>query len=137
MTLLPFWPFQPRVQRPRPQWVRARLAKIPREFLDDGCSRSPDMILGYDLRHACRLHDFAGCTRCHAPGSLTLEAMRIANRELEDVIDSALPDASWLTQRIYGLFVRRFNGDVAWDSCGTEAGDLCRHNMPRPEWMQS
>ena len=131
------WPFTQREQLPKPQWVKELLRRIPADFIDDGCSHAPDSWTGFDLRHACRIHDYDGCTRCHPPGSRTLLAMKQANSTLERVIAEALPFRwRWLKWPYY-YAVKRLNGDVAWDSCGPEAGFLCRHNQRTPEWMKA
>jgi hypothetical protein len=46
-----------------------------------------------------------------------------------------LPTWRWIAN-IYHEFVHLFSGIRSWDSCGPEVGELCRHNMPMPEWMQ-
>jgi hypothetical protein len=129
----------------RPAWIQQLLERVPEGFADDGCSRGPDRVFRFDLRHACRLHDWRGCTRCHGPGDLTLDRMIEANLELERIIADALPWRwRWLKWPYYWA-VKRFNGDVAWDSCGPNprgasagqiAQGLCRHSMPEPEWMR-
>ena len=48
-------------------------------FCDDGCTTSPDGILGYDFSWACRIHDWRYCTRCHPPDSMSQLARRFAD----------------------------------------------------------
>jgi hypothetical protein len=130
------WPFTERDPIPFPLWVKHLVDQVPEGFIDDGCSKAPDRWLGFDLRHACRLHDWAGCTRCHPSGALTLAAMVQANTMLELVIAAALPARWQWIKFFYYAAVKRFNGDVAWDSCGPESGATCRHGMSAPAWMR-
>lgn len=61
--------------------------------------------------------------------------MWAANEELKKFISMSLPFRWRWLQYAYYFFVVRFNGDVAWDSCGAEAGERCRHGQPKPDWM--
>jgi hypothetical protein len=105
-------------------------------FSDDGCTVSPDGLFGYDFSWACRIHDWRYCTRCHPPGSMSRLARRFADEELRMHMRASLP---WYTRGwvplVYRLVVRFFGRFGAWDSCGPEAGDLCRHQIPMPAWM--
>lgn len=128
--------FDGRSQLPIPEEAKILLRKIPPQFLDDGCSNSPDSIFGFNLRWACRIHDWYGCTRCHLPGSRTLTKMKEGNRLFRKFVGASLPYRWAWIKWVYYYSVKRFNGDESWDSCGSEAGFRCRHNMPRPEWMK-
>jgi hypothetical protein len=112
------------------------LDKIPGEFIDDGCSKAPDSIFGYDLSEACRIHDFRYCTRCHEPGTMSLKAQKEADRELRKNLSGLLPWRwRWIKWGYYAA-VWRYGGFGSWDSCGFSVGPRCRHNMSPQQWMQ-
>ncbi len=109
------------------------LSMIPRRFVDDGCSNSPDSIFGFDLRFACRIHDWRYCSRCHPPMNMRQWNRDQADRELKQNIKAALP---WRWRWIGWVFravVHRYGGTTAWDSCGHKVGHICRHNMKTPD----
>lgn len=112
------------------------LARIPPEFVSDGCSGAPDSLCGKDLRPFCRAHDAAGCTRLWPPGTLTQAWRHAADRQLGREIRVELPLGIKWVGWVYWLAVHRFGGDSSFDSCGAEAGDLCRHGIATPEWMR-
>jgi len=114
--------------------ARSILQKIPRRFVTDGCSSAPDSILGRDLRWCCKIHDWRGCTRAHRPGSLTQGACNFAAKELGWNVRSALRLGTRWIGWLYYRVTYRFT-EVYWDSCGPEAGERCRHNLPMPGWM--
>jgi len=111
------------------------LDKMPKEFVDDGCSNAPDKIFGYDLSGACRVHDWRYCTRCHEPGTMSLEAQKAADRELRNNLSGLLPWRWRWLKWVYYVAVWRYGGFGSWDSCGLGAGQTCRHEMPPQQWM--
>jgi len=124
----------------------ALLTQIPESFLDDGCSNSPDSIFGFNLRWACRLHDWRYCGRCHPPGRMTQADRLLADKEIKQYIGQALPWRWRWVKYVYFAVLRRAGGTTAWNSCGpapwgvTENQhdrDVCRHNIERPEWMDA
>lgn len=123
-------------QRPIPAKAVALLGQIPREFADDGCSSSPDSWFGFNFRFACRIHDWRYCTRAHPAGSMGYGAKVAADYELEQHVRASLPWrwrwVGWL-YRGATLFA---GGWGAFDSCGPEVGDRCRHGLAPPEWMR-
>lgn len=108
---------------------------IPDGFKDDGCTKWFDKLFGYDLSDLCRAHDYAYCTRCHPPGCMTYGAKIRADLELSKGMKARLPWwLDWTSGAVYRS-VYLFGPFNAFDSCGPEAGERCRHNMPRPDWM--
>lgn len=141
---MPFWPVRV-VTLPIPPEAQEVLDQVPAVFTDDGCSNSPDRILRFEFRWVCRIHDWRGCTRCWPAGSRTLDEMFAGNEEIWRHMGVALPLRYRWARWIYYAILARFNGDVAWDSCGPnprEASDeqlalgQCRHSMPMPDWMR-
>ncbi|MCI0408176.1 MAG: phospholipase [Acidobacteria bacterium] len=124
-----------RWQRPPSPIAVALLRDIPEEFVDDGCSAAPDGWLGFDFRYACRIHDWAYCTRAHPAGHMTQAHRHWADHLLGVLIAAALPWPWRWVGWTYRLMVHRHGGTTAYDSCGPEAGERCRHNLPRPRWM--
>jgi hypothetical protein len=109
---------------------------IPYRFTDDGCSLSPDSIGRTSLKLACRIHDWRYCTRAHAPGELTTSWRKKADLELRQMMGHGMPWYARWTRWMYWWGVRKFgNRDTSFDSCGVDAGQFCRHNMPMPEWQ--
>ncbi len=115
-----------------PALAGAILADIPLEFRDDGCSSSPDALFGYDLRWACRIHDWWWCTRAHPLGQLTEDWKAAGDHILGVLVRSALPWGLRWIGTLYLRAVRRFAG--SYDSCGHEEL-YCRHCLARPHWM--
>ena len=111
------------------------LKKIPKRFVDDGCTSSPDRIFGFDLSWICRIHDWRYCTRCHVPGTMDTHRRNVADCELRELMRATLPLRWRWVGWAYWLVVWQRGGFDAWDSCGFDVGDFCRHEMPRPEWM--
>ena len=127
-----------REQLPKSVRLVAQLAKIPDEFIDDGCSNSPDSIFGFDLSWACRKHDWSYCTRCHFAGTMTQHDRLIADTEIRIDISAALPWRWRWVKYVYYRVLRLAGGTEAWNSCGPTSENeegYCRHNMPRPDWM--
>ncbi len=118
-----------RSQKPVPAAARVLLRTIPRGFRDDGCSNAPDSVFGFRFRWVCRLHDWRYCTRCHPPGVLTQGWRHMADRELRSFISASLPWRwRWLKWAYYGG-VWWAGGIEAFDSCGRDVGDFCRHGI--------
>lgn len=112
------------------------LQRIPDYFQDDGCSAAPDRLFRRDLNWACRIHDWWWCTRCHPKGSMTQSWRKAGDALLASFIRQALTDhplrgLAYLAYRWGPWFGR--NG---FDTCGSEVGTYCRHNIPRPSWMR-
>ena len=42
---------------------------VPAEFEGDGCTCAPDVVLGIDIRSACRIHDWE-CRKAHEMGKI-------------------------------------------------------------------
>ena len=107
------------------------------DFVDDGLSGGfPDwMYRRYQLWISGRVHDWHYCTRCHRKGSMTDEARAFADKALRKHARELLP--WWLNLAPIILYLGvRIGGDWgSWDSCGTEEGDRCRHNIKQPQWM--
>jgi len=129
------WPFDRRQQFPPPPWLCERLEKIPDEFKDDGCSNSRDSIFGFDFSEACRDHDHRYCTRCWTAGAMTQTHRHDADMDLRKGIRAMLPWRYRWAGWWYRLGVHWGGGISAFDSCGPTKGDICRHGMPKPEWM--
>lgn len=138
------WPFGERAQLELPDQARRILEIIPARFVDDGCTNAPDSLFGFDLRWACRIHDWEFCTRCHPPGSMTLQAMYDANDRLRRFVGESLPWRWGWIKHVYYAAVVRFAGDYSWDSCGYRPvgasedqlkKGLCRHGMESPIGM--
>ena len=128
--------FFKREQLPIPEDAKRLLELIPKDFISDGCSDSPDSLFGFNFTWACKIHDWSFCTRCHNPGTRTYAAEAQANSRLKRHIDSALPFRwSWV-KYIYYTAVWRYGGMGAYNSCGPEAGFRCRHGQLQPEWMK-
>jgi hypothetical protein len=120
-----------------PPAARTVLNLIPKRFIDNGCSMSPDSIIRNDIRWACRIHDWRYCTRCHRPGRLGTQYRRSADKELRLNLGAGLPWYVRWVRLVYHFAVRHWgDGDNAFDSCGIAAGAFCRHNMPMPAWMR-
>ena len=128
--------FDGRRQRPMPVEARLLLRSIPSRFRDDGCSRSFDSWFGFDFRPYCRIHDWSYCTRCHRPGRLTAQYRLYADRRLRRFLSAATPLRWRWLKWFYWAGVHLGGGISAFDSCGPDAGVLCRHDMPMPEWME-
>jgi hypothetical protein len=93
------------------------------------------VLFGRSLREACRVHDFMYCTRAWPPGRLDQAHRREADRMLGRMVRAALPfGVKWLGW-LYYWAVERWGGRKAYDSCGREAGEVCRHNLSMPPWM--
>ena len=107
-------------------------------FKDDGLSFFPDWIYArWGLWRAGRVHDWLYCGRCHPMGTMDQRARRFADRALRQHARELLP--WWLSIAPLALYfgVRVGGGGKAWNSCGYYAGELCRHNQPRPNWQYS
>lgn len=119
-----------------PEDAQAILDLIPSDFVDDGCSCSPDSLMGTDIKWACRIHDWRYCTRAHRPGRMTTDYRKKADRELRGNLRAGMPWYSQWTRVLYYWAVRRWgSGDNSFDSCGPAAGSYCRHGMAQPPWM--
>ena len=125
-----------RDQLPMPRLMRDLLDSIPRDFIDDGCSNVRDSLVGYDFRAACRIHDWAYCTRCWSAGSMTQAHREWADQNLKLFIKAMLP---WRMRWVgwwYRAGVHLGGGISAFDSCGPTRGSRCRHGMSMPDWMK-
>lgn len=122
-------------QLPIPPRALELLSQIPASFCDDGCSRSPDAWFGFDFRWACRIHDWRYCTRAHAAGAMHYGAKVAADYELEQHLRASLPWRWRWAGWIYKAATLFAGGWGAFDSCGTEVGERCRHGLEIPAWM--
>jgi len=120
-----------------PPEARAVLALIPTEFVDDGCSNSPDRWFRFNFRWACRVHDWRYCTRCHPPYEMTQDGRHFADEELATNIRMSLPWRWRWLRFVYEFAVYRYGGVEAWNSCGYRRGERCRHNMTLPPWLMA
>jgi hypothetical protein len=112
------------------------LGNIPDRFIDDGCSYSPDSMFHNEIGWACRIHDFRYCSRTEAHKDTSPEARLKADKELRANIALSFPKWLGWIRWLYYKAVRRFGSMHAWDSCGPEDGEYCKHNMQVPLWMQ-
>lgn len=148
-------------KKPPPQPIGFYLEKIDREtpdFEDDGLSCFPDWIYKYllrlDISPSGRVHDWHYCTRCQPIGTMNQDhrlyadlALYLHSRELlrrrkptenrflrfVRATRSRLPR---LAPHVLYRGVRLGGGGNAWNSCGPQSGDRCRHNMKKPKWME-
>jgi hypothetical protein len=124
--------FEGNAQKRVPKEAVEILRNIPSEFVDDGCSASPDSLFGFDFRWACRVHDWRYCSRCHPPQVMTQHGRTKADEELRRFISVSLPKRWRWVKWVYYSAVVAFGGVKAWDCCGPEVGERCKHNMPLP-----
>jgi hypothetical protein len=124
-----------RAQYPIPSTGESALREIPKNFVDDGCSNSPDGWFGFEFQWACRIHDYRYCTRCHDPGTMTYGMKLFADNELKRNIRYSLPWRWRWVRYVYHAGVWFGGNFSAWDSCGPDAGEVCRHGMSQPDWM--
>lgn len=110
------------------------LAHIPDKFIDDGCSRSPDSIFGFDFRWGCRIHDHWYCTRAHPAGTMTKDWQRAGDRMLRRCVSASLPWRWRWVAKVYYAGVKWF-GHHAFDTCG-DPDEPCRHGMTFDDWAQ-
>lgn len=108
---------------------------IPPDFVSDGCSGAPDLFLGYDLTPACRAHDAGYCQRLWPAGACDQEWRTAVDHQLGIEVRAALPLGLRWIGWLYWRAVHVFGGETSFASCGPLAGDLCRHNVARREWM--
>ena len=128
------------------QSVDEALAAIPEGFVSDGLSGGfPDWLFApWDLTEIDWPHAHAYCTRCWPAGSRTRRAQKLADRQLKAHANERLPWWFPLTPIVLwaGVWV---GGHGSFDTCyaidpldATDeqlAAGLCRHAMPRPQWM--
>lgn len=132
-----------RSQKPIPPEAAELLELIPETFTDDGLSLFPDRWFGFDFAWAGRIHDWEYCGRCHAAGHMNVQRKTEADVRIGRFVSLALPWRwKWLG-RVVRFGVWR-GGYGAYNSCGSLPSDatedqladgLCRHEMPRPDWM--
>lgn len=111
------------------------LDEIPSRFLDDGCTFSPDSILRTHIRWCCRIHDYRYCTRANDKGDMTRKRWISSNRELYRNIGLKTVWYTRWVRKLYYFAVKKW-GWKSYDSCGPDVGEMCRHNMPIPLWME-
>ncbi len=131
------WGLDGRAQRPMPNLAARLLQDIPDVFTDDGCSNAPDAIFGFRFDWACRIHDWRYCSRCHPAGTMHYANKQTADHELSNHMGATLPWRWRWVRRIYLRGVQAGGGFDAWNSCGPEDGEFCRHNIELPPWMAS
>lgn len=95
-------------------WNRLAGPKPPRSFENNGCSYSPDRILGYAIWPACVLHDW------HYSGRVPGMDKKTADKHFRTNLWRALryqgatwPMAAWITASRY-IAVTKF-GDLAFN----------------------
>lgn len=111
------------------------LELVPDAFVDDGCSAAPDRLFRVNLRPACRVHDWLYCTRAHPAGHLDQAHRTRADQWLGRWVRALLPLGLGWVGWLYWRATHRFGGTAAYDSCGLEAGDRCRHGLEAPAWL--
>lgn len=118
-------------------WYLIKIDKGWPGFRDDGLSGGfPDWIYGrWNLRLAGRVHDWHYCGRCHRAGTMNQAHRKFADRALRQHARELLPWWLSLAPLILYAGVRFGGGGSAWNSCGPDQGELCRHNVPQPDWM--
>ena len=118
-------------------WYIYRITIETPDFEDDGLSGGfPDwMYRRWELSIAGRVHDWHYCTRCHKAGSMTDQSKRFADKALRKHARELLPWYLNLAPIVLYVGVYVGGGFGSWDSCGTEVGDRCRHNITQPDWM--
>ena len=112
------------------------MPRVPANFIDDGCSNSPDSLCGTNFRWACRIHDWRYCTRAQPEGTMNKQSRKAADKELRKNLAIALP---WYWQPIRWVYyraVRRFGSLHSYNTCGPSAGNSCRHGLTPPGWMR-
>jgi hypothetical protein len=128
--------------------ARSVLKQIRHDFVDDGCSNSPDGFFMWakrwhwskglvrSFKWCCKIHDWRYCSRCHPAGTMHQEARTFADTELGWNVRSVLQFTMRWFGWLYWKATSNWGGRRAWNSCGPASGERCRHNMPMPEWMQ-
>ena len=127
--------------RRRPEkldWYLLQIGQLWPDFKNDGLSGGfPDwMYARWDLALADRPHAWHYCTRVHREDSMTRASKRFADRALRQHARELLPWYLNLAPLILYAGVR-LGGDSSWDSCGSEVGEQCRHNITQPVWMRA
>ena len=107
------------------------------DFEDDGLSGGfPDwMYRRWELSICGRVHDWHYCTRCHKAGSMTDKSKKFADKALRKHARELLPWYVKVAPIVLYIGVYVGGGFGSWDSCGSEEGDRCRHNIKQPDWM--
>ncbi len=126
--------------------VAEAVAVIPVGFTSDGLSGGfPDWVFRrWNLTEIDWPHAHAYCTRCHEAGSMTHRWQQFADAQLKHHAKERLP--WWLPLTPIVLFVGvTLGGHGSFDTCYAIApldatdeqleAELCRHSMPRPQWM--
>ena len=143
----------------RVDWYLLQIRQMWPDFQDDGLSCFPDWIYKYILRlnitPAGRVRDWHYCTRCHPIGTMNQKARLFADRALRQhakellrwerpsgnrfvrFLRAARSRIPRLAPRVLYRGVRLGGGGSAWNSCGPEQGDRCRHNIKQPVWMRA
>ncbi len=118
-------------------WYIYRITIESPEFEDDGLSGGfPDwMYRRWELSIAGRVHDWHYCTRCHKAGSMTDSSKKFADKALRKHARELLPWYLNLAPIVLYVGVAVGGGFGSWDSCDSEVGDRCRHNIKQPDWM--
>lgn len=120
-------------------WYLTRIAQLTPDFVDDGLSGGfPDwMYERWNLHLAGRVHDWHYCTRCHRAGTMDQTHRKYADLCLRVHSQQLLP--WWMNVAPWVLYfgVRWFGDERAFDSCGADVGERCRHNMLQPTWMRA
>jgi hypothetical protein len=121
-------------------WYLIQIAQLWPDFKDDGLSWFPDWIYRLILRHnitpAGRAHDWGYCSRCHKRREMTSERRLFADRALRKHARELLHGHFRITPLVLYAGVRLF-GRKAWNSCGPDEGERCRHDIEQPVWMRA
>ena len=120
-------------------WYLTQIAQLWPGFVDDGLSWFPDWIYKYILRHnltpAGRVHDWHYCSRCYKRNGMTPERRLFVDRALRKHARRILHGHFHIAPLVLYAGVRAFGWMRAWDSCGPDVGERCRHDIARPVWM--
>jgi hypothetical protein len=131
-------------RRPIPHDLYGLLLRRPDTWVDDGLSNFPDSILGWDISPAGTGHDMGYCTRMWPAGQLDRAHREHYDAKLGEWVRALLPFGLRLVG--YAVFAATYQlgGLKAFNSCGPKAygasagqiaQGLCRHGVPKPEWM--
>jgi hypothetical protein len=109
---------------------------IPERFVDSTSLTSPDSAMKNSLGWMTRIYDWRLCTRAHVKGDMPM-TVKPHYQELKLHFRLRAPWYKYLNRIVYWK-LRRWvlpEREKAYNMCGLQAGDRCRHNMPIPLWM--
>lgn len=117
-------------------WLTRKFYLIPWNFIDDGMTAFPDNLFGWKLAAYGRVHDWLYCSRSHPRGTMSKKHRRLADKVLRSALAAEAPRGLRWIPRLVFRAVRMF-GAPSYDSCGPDRGELCRHGMRIPVWMEA